>query len=81
MKTIVSGLKNIIGFFKFAIRIINTILHNTTRVIKYIGAVVPKIFAFILTLPPYIQIFAQLTIGIAIAFLLLGRNSGKSDTK
>lgn len=81
MKGIVNGLKNIIVFLKFAIRIVNTFLHNTIRVISYIGIIVPKIFAYILTLPTYIQIFAQMTIGIAIAFLLLGRNSGKSDTK
>lgn len=79
MKGIVNGIKNLIAFVKLFVRLLGLILHNTVRVLAYIGSVIPKIFTFILTLPPYIQIFAQLTIGIAVAFLLLGRNSGRSE--
>lgn len=79
MKAIVEGLKNIILFIKFAFRIVNQILNNTTRVIRYLLAILPKIGTMILTLPPYIQIFATMTIGISVAYLLVGRTHGKSD--
>lgn len=79
MKAIVEGLKNIILFIKFAFRIVNQILNNTTRVIRYLLAILPKIGTMILTLPPYIQIFATMTIGISVAYLLIGRTHGKSD--
>lgn len=77
--SIVSGLKNIIKFIKFFIRIINQLLNNTTRVIKYVLAIVPKIYAYILTMPAFLQIFATITIGVSVAYLLLGREHGKSD--
>lgn len=79
MKAIVKGIKNIIDFLKFAIRIVNTILHNTLRVVKYLLAILPKIGGIILTLPPFIQIFASITIGVSVAYLLVGREHGKSD--
>lgn len=79
MKAILEGLKNIILFIKFAFRIVNQILNNTTRVIRYLLAILPKIGTMILTLPPYIQIFATMTIGISVAYLLIGRTHGKSD--
>lgn len=81
MKAIVSGITNVIKFIKFFIRIINQILNNTTRVIRYLIAILPKIGSIILTLPPYIQIFATMTIGISVAYLLIGRTHGKSDNK
>lgn len=79
MTGIIKGLKNIIDFIKFFIRIINQILNNTTRVIRYLLAILPKIGTIILTLPPYIQIFGTMTIGICVAYLLIGRSHGKSD--
>lgn len=79
MKALINGVKNIIQFIQFFIRIINQILNNTTRVIRYVLAIVPKIGTLILTLPPYIQIFGTITIGISVAYLILGRTHGKSD--
>lgn len=81
MKSVVNGIKNLVTFFKFAIRIINQILNNTTRVIRYMVAVLPKIGTMILTLPPFIQIFASMTVGICVAYLLIGRDHGKSDRR
>lgn len=79
MTGIINGLKNIITFIKFFVRIINQILNNTTRVIQYVLAIVPKIYAYILTMPAYLQIFATITVGVSVAYLLIGREHGKSD--
>ena len=81
MKALISGVRNIITFIEFIIRIINQILNNTIRVVEYCLAILPKIGTLILTLPPYIQIFGTITIGISVAYLLLGRTHGKSDNR
>lgn len=79
MKGLIKGLLNIIDFIKFFVRIVNQIFNNTIRVIKYLLAILPKITTIILGLPPYIQIFATMTIGICVAYFIIGRHHGRSD--
>lgn len=79
MSSIVEGLKNIVAFIEVAFKIANTAIHNIIHLLKYLTVIMPKLWAFLLTIPPYIQIFAQLTLAICLVYLMVGRNSGKSD--
>lgn len=79
IEEIVNGFTSIIEFIKHIFDFIGLITHNTLKVVQYVGKLLPKLYEMIASLPPWIIVFAQLTIGISIAMLLLGRESGKSD--
>lgn len=76
---VVQGFTNIINFISRLVDGLNMIFHNTTKVISVSMKLLPKLYEMISTLPDYILVFAQLTIGISVMMLILGREHGKSD--
>lgn len=79
IEVISNGFESIINFISHLFQFIGLITHNTVKVIQIALRILPKIYEMIASLPPYIVVFAQLTMGIGIAMLLLGRENGKSE--
>lgn len=50
-----------------------------TMLFQYLITIINLAFTTILTLPPFIQAFAYITIAISIIYIIVGRNTGKSD--
>lgn len=74
-----TGFDNIINFIRTIIETINLVMNNTLKVIHYINEALPKLWEMVSTLPDFVLIVARITLFLSIAFLLLGREHGKSE--
>lgn len=79
MRAIISGFKWLISAIKTIFTFIMNFFHAITMLFAYLIHIINVAFTTILTLPPYIQAFAYITIAICIIYIIVGRNSGKSD--
>lgn len=79
MSGILNAFSFIINFFKMIFGIVMDFFKTIGMVFKYLVTVLNLCFNVIVTFPPWIKAFAMLTISIAIAYFLIGRNSGKSE--
>lgn len=79
MKGLLSALKWLISTFKTLIGFLMTILESFVMVFRYLIKIVDIIFTTITSLPDWIVSFIIITVGITIAYFLIGRNTGKSD--
>lgn len=79
MRALISGLGNIVDFLKFAVKMANFALHSLIKMFEYLLAIMPKIWGILPTFPNYISTFIEITLGFAVIYMLVGRNSGKSD--
>lgn len=79
MKAIVSGFTFLINAIKTIFGFVMNIFKAIAMLFEYLITIVNLAFTAILTLPPYIQAFAYITIAISIIYIIVGRNTGKSD--
>ena len=79
MKALVNGFSFIINLFKTIFGFIMNFFKAITMLFHYLITIINLAFTTILTLPSYIQAFAYITIAIAIIYIIVGRNTGKSD--
>lgn len=79
MKSIINGFKWLISAIKLIFTFIMNFFKAITMLFTYLINIVNLAFTTILSLPPYIQAFAYITIAISIIYIIVGRNSGKSD--
>ena len=79
MRAIVSGFTWLINAIKTIFTFIMNIFQSITMLFTYLIHIVNVVLTTILTLPPYIQAFAYITISICIIYIIVGRHSGKSD--
>lgn len=79
MRAIVNGFKWLINAVKLIFTFIMNFFKAITMLFNFLINIINVAFTTILTLPPYIQAFAYITIAISIIYIIVGRNSGKSD--
>lgn len=79
MRAIISGFKWLIATIKTLISFLMNMFKAITMLFSYLIHIVNVALTTILTLPPYIQAFAYITIAISIIYIIVGRSSGKSD--
>ena len=79
MRAVVSGFKWLIATLKTLISFLMNFFKAITMLFSYLIHIINVAFTTILTLPSYIQAFAYITIAICIIYIIVGRNSGKSD--
>ena len=79
MRAIVNGFKWLITAIKTLFSFIMNIFQGITLLFTYLIHIVNVALTTILTLPPYIQAFAYITIAICIIYIIVGRHNGKSD--
>lgn len=79
MKGIINAFSTLINIFKMLFDIIMSFFETIAMVFRYLLTIVDLAFDTILTFPSWIQAFAIITISISIAYILIGRNVGKSD--
>lgn len=79
MKAIVNGFKWLITTIKLLVSFIMNFFKALFMMFQYLITIINLAFSTILSLPSYIQAFAYMTIAIAIIYIIVGRNIGKSD--
>ncbi len=79
MKGIINGVSTLIKTIKLLFNVIMNIFSTIAMVFRYLITIVELAFNAIITLPPWIKSFCVITISISIAYILIGRNTGKSD--
>lgn len=81
IKAIVSGIKWMIDFFKQLWSFVQNIVNGITTAFQILIKIITMTITTITTLPSWIQGFLMITITITIAYFIIGRNTGKSDTR
>lgn len=71
--------RNLIEFFQGIFTFIANIFRSLILAFSYLIQMIPKIMNVILTLPAWLMSFATITIGVCVAYFIVGRQAGKSD--
>ncbi|MBQ2350053.1 MAG: hypothetical protein II393_02135 [Cytophagales bacterium] len=79
IQTIVSQFQTMINGIKMAIEFLFNLVKSLFELIKLLITTVGNATALIATLPPWLIAFATATIGVAVLYMILGRQTGKSD--
>ena len=79
MRAVISGFKWLISTIKVLISFLMNFFQAIAMLFVYLIHIINVAFTTIITLPGYIQAFAYITIAISIIYIIVGRNSGKSD--
>ncbi len=79
MKAIVNGFSFIINLFKTIFSIIMNLFKTIGMLFQYLITIINIAITTIATLPPWLRAFAILTISISTIYIIVGRNTGKSD--
>ena len=79
MKGIINAFQAIIDFFKMIFDIVMGFFETLAMVFRYLITIVDLAFDTIMTFPDWIKAFAIITVSISIAYILIGRNAGKSE--
>ena len=79
MRAIINGFKWLISAIKMIFEFIMNFFKAITMLFEFLYNIINVALTTILTLPPYIQAFAYITIAISIIYIIVGRNTGKSD--
>lgn len=79
IQTLVSGIQTIINGVKMGIEFLINLVKSVFELIKLLITTVGNATTLIATLPDWIIAFATATLGIAVLYMILGRQTGKSD--
>lgn len=79
MKAIINGFSWFINTIKMIFEMIMSVFETIAMVFRYLITIVDIAFDTIATLPPWIKAFAIITVSISIAYIIIGRNVGKSE--
>lgn len=85
MKGIYEGLQNlwngiisIVNGVILAIQFLINLVKSLFEMIKLIGTTLTNTLTLILTLPPWLIAFATASIGVAVLYIIVGRETGKT---
>lgn len=79
MKAIISGFKWLIDVITKLFDILMSVFETIGMVFRYLITIVDIAFDTIATLPAWLSGFAVITVSLSIAYIIIGRNAGKSD--
>ena len=79
MKAIISGFNWLISTIKQLFSILMSIFSTLAMVFNYLIAIVQIAINTISSFPDWLKAFGLITISISIAYILIGRDTGKSD--
>lgn len=71
------GIQTLINGVKMAIQFLIGIVKTTFELLKLLATTIGNATTLITTLPPWLTAFATATIGIAVIYVIIGRETGK----
>lgn len=79
MKGIIDGITWLISTIKMLIDFLISFITSIIYLFKYLGTIMQIVQSFIVTLPPWLLAFGQISLTICVLYLTLGRSAGKND--
>lgn len=79
IQAVVNAIKNLIEFIQTILTFIANIFRSLILAFSMLLQMIPKVMTLIATLPDWLIAFATITIGVTIAYFIIGRATGKSD--
>lgn len=79
IQAVVDAISNLIEFIKILWMFIVNIISSLITALAYIATIIPKVLTLIATLPSWLIAFATITLGISVAYIIVGRQGGKSE--
>lgn len=79
IQAVVDAIKNIIEFFEMLFQFIGNIFKSMILAFNMLIQMIPKVMILIATLPDWLITFATITIGVTVAYFIIGRKEGKRD--
>lgn len=76
VKAIASGFNDLINFIQTVFKILGNILQQIVYLFKYLTQAIAVSVSFIATLPPWLSVFATVTVSISVLYIILGRKGG-----
>lgn len=79
VKAIASAFNDLINFIQLIFKFIGNLIQQLLYLFKYLGRAISISLDFILTFPPWLGIFATITISVCVLYIILGRRSGGNN--
>lgn len=79
MQEVIEAIENIIEFIEVIFQFIGNIFRSLILALGYLIELIPKIMVIIGTLPSWLITFATISVGVSVAYFIIGRETGKSD--
>lgn len=79
IQAVVNAIKNLIEFIQTILTFIANIFRSMILAFNMLLQMIPKVMTLIATLPSWLITFATITIGVTVAYFIMGRQAGKSD--
>lgn len=79
IQAVVDAIKNLIEFFQMLFQFIANIFRSLILAFNMLLQMIPKVMQLISTLPSWLIAFATVTIGVTIAYFIIGRTPGRTD--
>ena len=77
IQAIINNFQTIIQGIKLAIQFLINMVNSLISLLELIGTTIANTTTIIATLPPWLLAYATCGIGVAVLYLMIGRNTGK----
>lgn len=79
IQTLINGIETIVNGIVLGIKFIVNLVKSLVDLIRLLATTLTNASNIAITLPSWLLAFVTASIGIAILYMLIGRNGGKSD--
>ena len=79
LQNLINSIKTIINAVKMGVQFIVNLFKALIELVRLLFNIVGNAITLIATLPPWLTAFAMCTLSVAVLYMLLGRQSGKSE--
>lgn len=79
IQTLINGITTIVNGIILGIKFIINLIKSLVDLIRLLATTLANATSIAVTLPSWLIAFVTASIGIAILYMILGRNTGKSD--
>ena len=78
IQTLISNIKSLIDGIKIGVNFIRNLLVSLLKLVQLVATTVANTMTLITTLPSWLIAFATCTVAVAVLYIILGRESGKT---
>lgn len=79
IQTLISGIQTLINGVILGIKFVVNMVKSLVDLIKLLTTTLANVTNIAITLPSWLIAFVTASVGIAILYMVIGRNAGKSD--
>lgn len=79
IQTLINGISTIVNGIMLGIKFIVNMVKSLVDLIRLLTTTLANVTNIAITLPSWLIAFVTASVGIAILYIIIGRNAGKSD--